>query len=275
VARTREPARARRRRPGLALTLAGKVAVVTGGGSGLGREVAREFASLGASVVVASNVAHENDAVARETGGLAVEVDVRDEAQVRALVARTLAELRRVDVLVAAAGLDVRESPRREDRHLRHVTLDGWRTVIDVNLTGTFLCIREVLPHMIERRAGSIITFTSGTVRDPRPGLAAYVASKAAIEGLTRVLALEVAEHGIRVNTLEPGGPTNTPFFGDSMTPEERARMHDPSIVRACAAYLAGDESKGVTGRPFVASQWNREHGVRGCSCAACAAERD
>ncbi len=256
------------------MALTGKVAIVTGGGSGLGREIALEYAARGAAVVVASNVPEQNEAVVAQAGvgALAVTVDVRSEPEVRALVARTVEELGGVDILVAAAGLDVRDSPAREDRHLRHVTLEQWRTVIAVNLTGTFLCAREVLPHMIERRSGSIVTFTSGTVRAPLPGLAAYVGSKAAIEGLTRVLALEVAGDGIRVNALQPGGPTDTPFFGSSVSPEERARMHQPAVIRACAVYLASDESREVTGRSFVATEWNREHGVRLCSCPTCAA---
>ena len=255
------------------MALTGKTAIVTGGGSGLGREIALEYAAQGAAVVIASNAPGQNAAVAAEAGerALAVTVDVRYEDQVRALVERTLDELGAVDVLVAAAGLDVRDSPRREDRHLRHVTLEQWRTVIDVNLTGTFLCVREVLPHMIDRNAGSIVTFTSGTVRKPLPGLAGYVSSKAAIEGLTRVVALEVAEHGIRVNTLQPGGPTRTAFFGDSMPQEVQARMHDPAVIRACAAYLASDESIGLTGQSLVATDWNRERGLRLCSCAECA----
>jgi NAD(P)-dependent dehydrogenase (short-subunit alcohol dehydrogenase family) len=256
------------------MALAGKVAIVTGGGSGLGREVALEYATRGAAVVVASNAARQNVAVAAEAGApaIAIAVDVRSETEVRALVARTIERFGRIDVLVAAAGLDVRESAAREDRHLTHVTLEQWKTVIGVNLTGTFLCAREVLPHMIERGAGSIVTFTSGTVRDPLPGLAAYVSSKAGIEGLTRVLALEVAKHGIRVNSLQPGGPTNTPFFGISVTPEQRAGMHEPSVIRGCAVYLASDESADVTGKSLVATEWNRERGVRFCSCQACTA---
>jgi NAD(P)-dependent dehydrogenase (short-subunit alcohol dehydrogenase family) len=254
--------------------LAGKVAIVTGGGSGLGREIALEYAGRDAAVVVASNVPAENEAVAAEAGGgaLAVAVDVRDEAQVRNLVACTLAELGGVDVLVAAAGLDVRESPRRDDRHVRHVSLATWETVIGVNLTGTFLSIREVLPHMIERGAGSIVTFTSGTVRSPAPGLAAYASSKAAIETLTEVVALEVGPHGIRANVLQPGGPTRTAFFGDSIPDDGQARFHDPAVIRDCAAYLASEASIGVTGRSLVATEWNRERGLRLCSCPDCAA---
>jgi NAD(P)-dependent dehydrogenase (short-subunit alcohol dehydrogenase family) len=253
--------------------LAGKVAIVTGGGSGLGREIVLEYAARGAEVVVASNAPDENEAVAAEagTGALAIAIDVRDEGHVRSLVARTLDELGRVDVLVTAAGIDVRESPRREDRHVRNVSLATWETVLAVNLTGTFLSIREVLPHMLERRTGSIVTFTSGTVRSPRPGLAAYASSKAAIEALTEVVALEVAPHGVRANVLQPGGPTRTAFFGDSIPEDEQARFHDPAVIRDCAAHLASDASIGVTGRSFVAAEWNREHGLRLCSCAACA----
>jgi NAD(P)-dependent dehydrogenase (short-subunit alcohol dehydrogenase family) len=255
----------------VALTLAGRVAVVTGGSSGLGREIALEYAERGASVVVASNLAAENEAVAAACGGLAVEVDVRDEAAVGRLVGKTLATYGTIDVLVAAAGLDVRESAEREDRYVVSTPLARWQTVVDVNLTGTFLCIRETLPAMLERGAGAIVTFTSGTVGAPLPGLGAYASSKAGIEALTRVVALEVAGHGIRANVLQPGGPTDTPFFGGLVGDEERARMHEPAVIRACAAYLAGDESRGVTGQSFVAADWNRERGLRLCSCPACA----
>ena len=139
-----------------------------------------------------------------------------------------------------------------------------------MNLTGTFLCAREVLPHMIERGSGSIVTFSSGTVGTPLPGLAAYVSSKAGIEALTKVLALEVGEYGIRVNALQPGGPTDTPFFSPWATAEERARMHEPGVIRGVALYLASDESRGVTGQSLVATEWNRARGLRLCSCPAC-----
>ena len=188
------------------------------------------------------------------------------------LVERTLAELGAVDVLVAAAGLDVRRSARREDRHVANATLADWQTVIDVNLTGTFLCIRAVLPHMLERGAGSVVTLSSGTVRQPWRGLAAYASSKAAIETLTSVVALEAAESGVRANAIQPGGLTRTAFFGDTLGEDELARMHDPAVIRGLAAWLASDDSIGVTGQSLVATEWNRERGLRLCSCDACAA---
>lgn len=257
------------------LGIAGKVALVTGGGSGLGREIALEYAEQGAFVAVASPSAAENDAVVAEiaqAGGYALGavVDVRDEAAVDAFAGRCVGELGALDVVAAAAGIDVREARLREDRHARHVTLEQWQRVIDVNLTGTFLTIRAALRPMLERGRGSIITFTSGTVAAPRPGLAAYVSSKSGIEALTRVVALEVAEAGVRVNTLQPGGPTNTPFFPDWTDARERAAMHEPRVIRAAATFLASDESRDVTGTSVVATEWNRERGLRLCSCRSC-----
>ena len=86
------------------------------------------------------------------------------------------------------------------------------------------------------------------------------------------MLALELEPHGARANVLQPGGRTRTAFFGDSTSDEELAQMHDPAVIRGVAAYLASDESAGVTGQSLVATDWNRAHGLRLCPCAACAA---
>lgn len=259
----------------MALTLGGKTAVVTGGGSGMGREIALEYAAQGARVVVSSNVPEQDEEAAqacRDRGGTAIAVpaDVRSESDVRALVERSVSEFGSLDVLVAAAGLDVRESQTREDRHLRLLTLEQWHRVIETNLTGTFLCARAALGPMIEAGSGSIVTFSSGTVRFPPPGLAAYASSKFAIEGLTKVLAQEVLEHGVRVNAIQPGGTTDTDFFPVWISAEDRARMHSPSVIRALAVYVASDESRFVTGRSLVATEWNKERGIVLCQCAIC-----
>lgn len=259
------------------MKLAGKVAVVTGGSSGLGREIALAYAEEGAAVAVASNDAGANSEVADEcrvrgaAGAIDVALNVREEPAVLSLYERCAAELGEPDVLVAAAGLDLRNTPSRDDRHVERATLADWQTVIGVNLTGTFLCVREAARRMVPRGSGSIVTFTSGTVRNPGRGLAAYVASKAGIEGLTRVLALELEGTGVRANLLQPGGMTDTAFFPAFVGSEERKRMHTPAVIRGCAVWLASDESAAVSGQELVATDWNRERGLRLCPCAACA----
>jgi NAD(P)-dependent dehydrogenase (short-subunit alcohol dehydrogenase family) len=255
--------------------LIGKTALVTGGGSGLGREIALAYAEAGANVVVASTVEAQNDSVAeacRSFGvrSIAKRVDVRSEHDVRELFAHSVAEFGALDVLVAAAGLDVRRSKRREERHLHKAALDDWNTVIAVNLTGTFLCAREAVRQMLPRGSGSIVTFTSGTVHQPLPGISAYVASKAGVEALTRVLALELSGSGVRANALQPGGMTDTAFFPPWTPGTARAAMHRPAIVRGCAVYLASDESADISGASLIASEWNRERGLALCDCHAC-----
>jgi 3-oxoacyl-[acyl-carrier protein] reductase len=255
--------------------LVGKVAIVSGASSGLGREVALAYAASGAAVVVSSQSQRADEVVAEEcrrTGAraIAVAADVRDAGAFRMLVDRCVSTLGAPNVLVAAAGIDVRETPSREDRYVHRAPLEHVRRVLDVNLMGTFVCIRETLPSMIANGGGSIITFTSGTVRAPLPGLAAYVSSKAAIEALTQVVALEVERHGIRINSLQPGGLTDTGFFPDWTEGAERAQMHQPSVIRGAAVYLASDDSSELTGSSLVATDWNREHGVQLCSCPSC-----
>ena len=214
-------------------------------------------------------------AACRDLGGVAIVVsaDVRSEADVHSLVGRCVSEFGALDVLVAAAGLDVRESEAREDRYAVNLPLAHWSKVIETNLTGTFLSVREALRHMIPAGSGSIVTFSSGTVRFPRPGLAAYASTKFAIEGLTKVVAQEAREHGVRVNAIQPGGMTDTGFFPEWTTEAERAAMHEPAVIRALAVFVASDESGAVTGESLVATDWNREHGIVLCHCASCTAE--
>ncbi|HEX4520638.1 MAG TPA: SDR family oxidoreductase [Gaiellaceae bacterium] len=257
--------------------LEGKAAIVTGGGSGLGREIALEYAAQGAQVVVSSVVPEQDEAVVlacRELGGIAIAVpaDVRSESEVAALVDRCVVEFGSLDVLVAAAGLDVRESESREDRYAANLPLSHWTKVVDTNLTGTFLSIREALRHMLPGASGSIATFSSGTVRFPRAGLAAYASTKFAIEGLTKVVAEEVRDRGVRVNAIQPGGMTDTGFFPGWTEEHERSAMHDPAVIRSLAAFVASDDSRSVTGESLIATDWNRDHGLSLCGCPACTA---
>jgi 3-oxoacyl-[acyl-carrier protein] reductase len=255
------------------MKLTGKVAVITGAGSGMGREVALEYAGQGARLVISSNVPEQNDAVVAEctdagAEAIAVTTDVRNEDQVKELFRRCVEEFGRLDALVSAAGVDVQRSP--EERLAENMRLEDWRFVQDVNLTGVFLCAREAIPHMKVAGGGSIMHFSVGLVRFPMPEWSAYITSKWAVEGFTKVLAQEVEPYNIRANCMQPGGGVVTGITPEWVTEEDRARFHEPRVIRDLAVYLASDESSFVTGRSLVASEWNKERNLVLCSCTMC-----
>jgi 3-oxoacyl-[acyl-carrier protein] reductase len=190
--------------------LAGKAAVVTGGGSGIGAAIALLFAQEGADVAVldrdvqhATAVVEECQAFGGRTLGLAV--DVTDGEAVHAAMDRVVAELGGIDVLVCAAGI-LDETPLLE---MTEATFDK---VLAVDLKGVFLAARWAAPRMVERGGGRIITIASQLGIKGGTGLAHYVAAKAGVIGLTKAMALELAEHGILVNAIAPG-PIVTPLI--------------------------------------------------------------
>jgi len=203
--------------------LDGRVALITGGSGGLGAVFARALAGAGADVALlgrrAAAAQAVADGVAGETGrrALAVEADVTAPEQVRAAVAHVHGELGRIDILINSAGVNIRK-PSLE------FSLDEWRKVIEINLTGTFLCCLAVAPEMIESGWGRIINISSmlGNV-----GLAerpAYTAAKGGVIQLTRTLAIEWARHNVTVNALAPG------LF---MTDMNRTLMNNPAVYQA------------------------------------------
>jgi 3-oxoacyl-[acyl-carrier protein] reductase len=198
---------------------------VTGGGRGIGANVARSLAGDGWSVVVAARTRDEIDDVAREIGGRAVEMDVAS----RESVERAVAEAGDVDLLVANAGIGSRDSRTWE------ADPDEWWRTFEVNVRGVFLCVRAVVPGMIERGGGRIVITGSGAAYLPGSSNAAYSASKAAVWRFGEVLAAQLDEHGIPVFVISPGlvRTAMTEEFGDNApwTPTELA----PELVRKLA----------------------------------------
>lgn len=249
-------------------SLAGRGAVVTGGGRGIGAAVARELAAAGARVVVSARSADEIEAVAaalRDAGAEAhaVACDVTDPAAVEALAAAAGERLGAVDLLVNNAGIAT-SAP------LKAITLEEWNRVFAVNVTGTFLCTRALLPGMLERGWGRVVNVASIAGRIGAPYISLYAASKHAVVGFTRALAAEVAAKGVTVNAVCPGY-VDTPMTDGSVAriiaktgiSEEQAlehlraaspqqRLMEPEEVAWLVARLCQSAARGINGQALV-----------------------
>jgi len=239
--------------------LQGKVCVITGAGSGMGRDAAILFTEEGASVCVAD----VDGAAAEQTaslcpGSFAQQVDVADEASVAAMMTATGERYGGIDVLYNNAGI----SPG-DDTSVLDTTAAAWDRVQDVNTKGVFLCCKHGIPHLLERGGGSVINVASFVaIVGAATSQISYTASKGAVLSMTRELAVQFARQGVRVNALCPG-PVETPLllaiFGDDPAALERRRAHWPTgrlakpreIVNG-ALFLASDESSYVTGTTFL-----------------------
>jgi NAD(P)-dependent dehydrogenase (short-subunit alcohol dehydrogenase family) len=238
--------------------LADRVAVVTGGGSGIGLATVRRFAAEGARVVVVDLNAEAGEAAAKEVGGEFVACDVSDEAQVRALFDGVAERHGRVDVAFNNAGI----SPPDDDSIL-DTGLDAWERVNRVNLTSVYLCCKYAIPHMRRQGKGSIINTASFVaLMGAATSQIAYTASKGGVLALSRELGVQFAREGIRVNALCPG-PVATPLLMElfAKDPERAARrlVHvpmgrfaEPTEIAAAVAFLASDDSSFVTASSFV-----------------------
>lgn len=235
--------------------LAGRIALVTGAGKGLGRAIALGFAAAGADVVLMARTRSDLEAVAREVEALGRQAlvavaDATDSRQVDASVAQAVARFGRVDVLAHAAGGSLRK-PSVE------VTDEEWDGVIAANLSSTFKVCRAVGRHMLAQGSGSIINLSSTAGMRGRAGNAPYSAAKAAVINLSRALAMEWAPKGVRVNVLAPGRFL-TPLTEEEMSvPEKYAafvrqvplgRIGKPEEIQDIAVWLASDASAYVTG---------------------------
>jgi 3-oxoacyl-[acyl-carrier protein] reductase len=211
--------------------LTGRVALVTGGGRGIGRGIALELASAGMRVAVSARTGPQAEDVAREAGGLAIEADVSRREDVDRMTAEVERELGPIDVLVNNAGIAIWESSAWE------IPVEDWWHVQEVNLLGPYLCCRAVIPGMIERRRGRIVNTGSGASYLPGSSSTAYAASKAALGRFGETLARQLEPHGIPVFTISPGlvrtEMTEDAFPDDApWTPPELA----PRLVLALAS---------------------------------------
>ena len=247
------------------MKLDGKVALVTGSARGLGWEIVQIYAAEGAKVAICDLTQADVDKAAERLALppekiLGVKADVTSERDISNLFNLTLEKFQRLDVLVNNAGFAwPRGGPVNLD--LAATPLDVWRKVLDTNLNGTFLCSREALKIMRPQGGGTIVNISSPQGKKGKLLRGPYSAAKFGVEGLTQVLALENEGYSIRANCLDPGGIVATEAI--RKIPGNRGvRMLSPEIVRACAVYLASDDSCGVTGKSIVATEWNKEHGI-------------
>jgi NAD(P)-dependent dehydrogenase (short-subunit alcohol dehydrogenase family) len=232
--------------------LEGKVALVTGASQGLGRALALAYAREGATIVLNSRSYESIRDVVEEIHDLGTEVlgigaDVTSSSDVQDLVDVAVEHYGGIDVLVNNAGL---LGPRVA---IEEYPEDEWRSVLDANLTGPFLVSKAAIPHM--RESASIVNVTSGVSVEGRAEWGAYSVSKFGLEGLTQILAAELKDRGIRVNSVDPGG-MRTDMRAAAYPDEDPTTRITPEENTAVFLYLASDESIDVTGERFKAQEF-------------------
>ena len=254
--------------PGL---LEERVAIVTGGGTGIGRAIAIELAEFGADVVVASRDPQHLEPTAAEIRALgrralAIQTDIRIPAQIEALAEQTVAELGKIDIHINNAGGQY-PGPAED------LSIEGWRSVIDLNLNGTFYCSQVMARQMMQTHGGAIVNIVANFGLRAAPGLAHSAAARAAVINLTRTLALEWAKHSIRVNAVAPGvvmteGALSEMLISpDAIETIERAiplkRLGTPEDIAHMVTFLVSDAAAYITGETIAVDGGNwHGHGL-------------
>lgn len=261
------------------MRLEDRVAIVTGGGQGIGKAISLAFTAEGAAVVLAGRNRKRLEAATDEIesrGGVATAIptDISDENQIQKLVAQTIDRYSRIDVLVNNAAITGATA------NVVDIKLQDWNEELAVGLTGTMLCTREVLNHMIPRNSGNIITISSNAGRFGYPMRSPYCVIKWGVNGFTQTLATEVGPHNIRVNAIAPGwvegerveravrtraealGRPYAEIYEEvitvAMDRTAMGRIVTPAEVAATAVFLASDTSSGITGQIIDVSAGSR-----------------
>lgn len=230
------------------LLLAERVALVTGAGQGIGREIARTLVAHGARVVLADIDGDLARQAATDVDGIGVACDVTSPEQVHNLVTGSVTDLGRLDVFVNNAGIT-------RDASLKKMSVEDFDTVVQVHLRGTWLGVREASVVMREQKSGSIVNISSLSGKSGNPGQTNYSAAKAGIVGLTKAAAKEVAHHNVRVNAIQPGlirtamtAAMSPEIFAEREAAVPMKRAGEPAEVAGAVVFLASELSSYVTG---------------------------
>ena len=231
-----------------------KTVMITGGGTGIGQQMAHHFADHGANIAIADveNAAATADEIDGPAFGL--KTDVTDPDEVEQFVEQAVDHFDSIDVLINNAAIYAPLVPKR-DRRFDEIPIDEWRSVLEVNTTGVFICCQKVLPVMIEQEGGSVINISSAVMYGGVTGYPHYVTSKGALPAMTRALATEVGDYHVRVNSVAPGLVTSEAsnqldddYFDMVASHQCLPRKGTPEDVIDTIEYLASDRSSFITG---------------------------
>ncbi|ANF32164.1 short-chain dehydrogenase [Leifsonia xyli] len=249
-------------------SLEGTVAIVTGGGRGLGQAMARGLARAGANVVIsaarqAEEIRRVADAINTDLGAarvLALQADVTREADCRRLVDEAVTAFGGLHILVNNAGRGMKyvsDAFLTEPTRFWEVDGDTWRTIVDTNVNGPFLMAKAAVPYLLEQGWGRIVNITMNHDTMRRAGFSPYGPSKAALESETVIWAQDLAGSGITVNGLLPGGATDTGMIPEGVSAAVRSRLLQPEVMVEPLLWLASDASAAVTGARLDAARWD------------------